>query len=62
MNEQNLRPFRAGEQRARDAGRRGGIASGKARQERRERIQRIWAMFDASNREQTADEQRDSEP
>lgn len=34
MNSQNLQPFKAGEARARDAGQKGGVASGVARKER----------------------------
>lgn len=34
MNEQNLKPFKAGEDRAKEAGRRGGVASGEAKRER----------------------------
>ena len=34
MNSGNLAPFRAGEDRAKVAGRKGGVASGKARRER----------------------------
>ena len=34
MNDQNLKPFKAGEARSRDAGQKGGVASGVARRER----------------------------
>ena len=34
MNEQNLKPFKAGESRTVEAGQKGGVASGKARRER----------------------------
>ena len=34
MNDQNLKPFKAGESRAVEAGRKGGVASGVARRER----------------------------
>lgn len=34
MNDQNLKPFRAGESRAVEAGQKGGVASGVARKER----------------------------
>ena len=34
MNESNLKPFQKGEARARDAGRKGGVASGEVRRER----------------------------
>lgn len=33
MNDQNLKPFKAGESRAVEAGRKGGVASGEARRE-----------------------------
>jgi len=34
MNEQNLKPFKAGEDRAKEAGRKGGVASGESKREK----------------------------